>query len=212
MKNIAAKLVQVAKTCGYVQKDSTNKEQKYKYVSAAAILGKVNEALVQANMASIPEFSVVSEKEKSTSRGGIWQLITVQCKLQIVDAESGESVTVTSLGTGTDPGDKAVAKAQTMALKYAWLTALNIETGDDPEADPKTDKAEFTNQPLVQTWPPNSPRLQELITIWQQMGWDPNMIPSYLEQRYNKPANQLTDPEMAAMVSEAQGYLQQRRT
>ncbi|ABO51128.1 hypothetical protein Dred_2618 [Desulforamulus reducens MI-1] len=212
MKSIAAKLVQVAKACEYVQKDSTNKEQKYKYVSAAAILGKVNDALVQANMASVPEFSILSEKEKSTSRGGVWQLVTVQCKLTIIDADSGESVTVTSLGTGTDPGDKAVAKAQTMALKYAWLTALNIETGDNPEADSNTDKTEFTNQgqqPAVAPLP-NTPRVQELVGLWHQLGWDVNSLPNYLQQRYHKPANQLTDPELATMVSEAQGYLQQR--
>ena len=194
-----------------MQKDATNKEQKYKYVSAAAILGKVNEALAQANVASIPEFSIVSEKEKSTSRGGVWQLVTVQCHLTIIDADSGEVVTVTSLGTGTDPGDKAVAKAQTMALKYAWLTALNIETGDDPEADSNTDKTEFTNQgQQAAATLPNTPRVQELIGLWHQLGWDVNSLPSYLQQRYHKPANQLTDPELAAMVSETQGYLQQR--
>lgn len=210
MKSIAAKLVQVAKNCEYVQKDATNKEQKYKYVSAAAILGKVNEALVQANLASVPEFSIVSEKEKSTSRGGVWQLVTVQCHLTIIDADSGEVVSVISLGTGTDPGDKAVAKAQTMALKYAWLTALNIETGDDPEADDNTDKTVFTNQTQPLAKLPNSPLVQELTGLWYQMGWDVNQLPNYLEQRYHKLANQLTEPELAAMVSEAQGYLQQR--
>lgn len=209
MKSVAAKLVQVAKACKYVQKDATNKEQKYKYVSAAAILGEVNEALAQANLASVPEFSIVSEKEKSTSGGKVWHLVTVQCKMAIIDADSGESVTVTSLGTGTDPGDKAVAKAQTMALKYAWLTALNIETGDEPEADERTDQASFVSQgQQVGAFPQNL--WQKLTGLWQQIGWDPNAMPSYLEQRYHKQVSQLTDPELTAMIDEVQGYLQQR--
>lgn len=211
-KNIAAKLIQVAKACGYVQKDSENKEQRYKYVSAAAVMEKVNPALVEARLVSVPEFSIVSEKEKATSRGGIWQLVTVQCQLTIIDADSGESATVVSLGTGTDPGDKAVAKAQTMALKYAWLTALNIETGDEPEADERTGRAEFTNQVSQQVAPalPNSPKINEIIQLWQRLNWNPADLPNYLEQRFKKPANQVLDTELAVILNEASVYLQSK--
>lgn len=204
MQSVATKLVQVMQACGYIQKDAENKEQKYKYTAAAAVMRKVNPALVEAKLISIPEFTVISEKEKTTSKGGVWQIVTVQCKLQIVDAESGESITITSLGTGTDPGDKAVAKAQTMALKYAWLTALNIETGDEPEADERTDQAEFTNQPAV------NPMYNQLYQQWQQMGWDVNTLPHYLSQRFQKPYSQLTDVELTTMINEANNYLQQR--
>jgi hypothetical protein len=203
--NIAAKLVQVMKICGYVQKDSTNKEQKYNYVSAAAIAEKVNAALVENRLISVPRFTIVSEKEKSTARGGVWQLVTVQCNLHIVDVDSGESVTVVSLGTGTDPGDKAVAKAQTMAIKYAWLTALNIETGDEPEADPATDRQEFVNQQPV------NPIFTEICSLWQLLGWEVNSINSYLEKRFNKPVNQVTDTELTVIANEAKSYLQQMR-
>ena len=215
MKNIASKLVYIMNDCGYIQKDADNKEQRYKYVSAAAVLEKVNAALVAARVVSIPEYTIVSEKEKSTSRGGIWQLVTVQCKLLLIDADSGESVTIASLGTGTDPGDKAVAKAQTMALKYAWLTTLNIETGDDPEADPNTDKQTFTGTPPqappVPAGLPDSARVQEILRLWQSLGWDINTLPEYLEQRFSKSSSQLTEPELAAIENEANQYYQQMR-
>lgn len=214
MKSIATKLIYVMNDCGYIQKDADNKEQRYKYVSAAAVLEKVNAALVAARVVSIPEYTIVSEKEKSTSRGGIWQLVTVQCKLLLIDADSGESVTIISLGTGTDPGDKAVAKAQTMALKYAWLTALNIETGDDPEADPKTDQQTFTQSPPPPPVPaglPDSVRVQEILRLWRGLGWDIDTLPGYLEQRFSKPAIQLTEPELAAIENEARQYYQQMR-
>jgi hypothetical protein len=213
MKNIASKLVYIMNDCGYIQKDADNKEQRYKYVSAAAVLEKVNAALVASRVVSIPEYTIVSEKEKATSRGGIWQLVTVQCKLMLIDADSGESVTIVSLGTGTDPGDKAVAKAQTMALKYAWLTALNIETGDDPEADPNTDKQVFmkATPPAAPAGLPDSPRVQEILRLWHGLGWDINTLPGYLEQRYGKSSNQLTEPELAAIENEANQYYQQMR-
>lgn len=61
--------------------------------------------------------------------------------IMLVDAESGESVTITGLGSGQDSGDKAVMKAQTAAIKYAYLLSMAISTGDDPEADGRTDEA-----------------------------------------------------------------------
>jgi len=217
-KNIAAKLVKIMQKCAYVQKDAENKEQKYKYVSAAAVLEKINPALVEANMISIPEFWIESEREKATARGGIWQLVTVQCKLTIIDADSGESVTVVSLGTGADPGDKATAKAQTMALKYAWLTALNIETGDEPENDGRTDQQLFT-QPGTPTVPPtpglspvlpDTPKVRAICQLWQGLNWDTSLLPEYLEKRFGKPANQLTDQDLSVVENEANYYYQQR--
>lgn len=216
-KNIANKLIQVMEKCGYIQKDSQNKEQKYKYVSAAAVSEKINTALVETRLVSIPRFSIVSEKEKTTKNGAVWQLVTVQCVLHIVDADSGESVSVTSLGCGTDMGDKAVAKAQTMALKYAWLTALNIETGDEPEADERTDQQEFySNQPgqapapIVPKELAGNTRIQAICQFWHALGWNTNGLANYLEQRFSKPINQINDTELAAIANEAQIYYEQK--
>jgi len=215
LKAIAAKLVLIAKDCGYAQKDAVNQQQKYKYVSAAHILGKVNESLAAHNCCSVPEFSVVEAKDTATKSGAIWQLVTVKCSMQIIDADTGESVIATSLGTGTDPGDKAVAKAQTMAIKYAWLTALNIETGDDPEADPRTDNAEFTGQGGQQGQRTAQQmlidqKIQQLMGLWQRAGWDTNGMAHYFQERYKKPFNQVTGPEIDAFIVEAQDYLQKR--
>lgn len=68
------------------------------------------------------------------------KLATVEVTVTLIDAESGETLTLKGLGSGQDPSDKAVAKAQTMALKYAYLASLAIATGDDPEADMHTDE------------------------------------------------------------------------
>jgi len=217
LKSIAAKLVLIAKDCPYAQKDAQNEKQKYKYVSAAHILGKVNESLAVHNVCSVPEFAIVDTKETKTSSGAIWQLVTVKCSLQIIDADTGESVVVTSLGSGTDPGDKAVAKAQTMAIKYAWLTALNIETGNDPEADPRTDNTEFTGQ--AQQGQPGQrtaqqilvdQKLTQLAQLWKQAGWDTSGIANYFTQRFNKPFEQVTAPEIDAFIAEAQDYIQKQ--
>lgn len=133
VKNIAAKLAKVMAACSYVQKDKKHSFHDYKYASAEAILSSVNPACAENNVASVTCYELLSEKDVTNAKGKTEHSVTVKCILTIIDADSGEWVEAQSLGTGQDLGDKAVAKAQTMALKYAWLTSLIISTGDDPE-------------------------------------------------------------------------------
>lgn len=44
-------------------------------------------------------------------------------------------MSIVGLGSGQDSGDKAIMKAQTAAIKYAYLLSFAISTGDDPEND-----------------------------------------------------------------------------
>jgi hypothetical protein len=53
---------------------------------------------------------------------------------------------IVGLGSGQDVGDKAVMKAQTAAIKYAYLMSLAISTNDDPEADSRTDEGTASAQ------------------------------------------------------------------
>lgn len=140
MKAIASKLVKIMEDCAYVQKDGTNTFHKYKYASAANVLEKVNESCVKHNVASIATTEIVSTMDRTTSKGNIELLVIVKVSLLLIDGDSGESVTSIGLGSGQDTGDKAVMKASTAAIKYAWMTTLNISTGDDPEADAGVDE------------------------------------------------------------------------
>ncbi|MBQ7198918.1 MAG: ERF family protein, partial [Selenomonadaceae bacterium] len=58
-------------------------------------------------------------------------------------------------GSGIDSADKAVAKAQTMAVKYAWKNTLLIaDKSDDPDADVnswKTSRAQSKSNRLAET-------------------------------------------------------------
>jgi len=133
---IAAKLAVAAEACGYVQKDGNNAFHKYRYASAANILGHVNDALAKAGLA------VVDTAPEVVSDTGIGKdrVVTVRMTLVVADTETAERATFRGLGSGMDAGDKAVMKAVTAATKYAWMGAFSISTGDDPEADEETDR------------------------------------------------------------------------
>ena len=201
---------------GYVQKDKTNEQQHYNYVSEAAVLAKVQPALIKSGLIALPTFEIVSSEDKPTAKGGIWKLTTVLCYLKIIDIETGEFDTISALGSGIDANDKAVAKAQTMAFKYAWWKLLCLETGDDPEADPLADKQQFINQQqptqsvreLTVELAAKEPML-EIVKMWNFAGWDINQVQDYVLKRMNRTSfDGATPSEYSTVMNDLAGYMQ----
>ena len=158
MQKLAKKFVAVMQECSHVVKTGTNDFHRYKYATATDVLEKVNASLTKHGIASVVSPSLLNIQEVTTSKGNTERLATVEVSVMLIDSESGESFTLKGLGSGQDAGDKAVAKAQTMALKYCYMASLAIATGDDPEADSKTDEAmaTFTTKPPIANTPPPS--------------------------------------------------------
>lgn len=140
MQKIASKLIQVMAECSQIPKNGVNDFHHYKYATSADVLEKVNSALVKHKLASVVTPEVLQASEVLNSKGNAEQRVTVRVAITLVDAESGENVLLVGLGSGQDVGDKAVMKAQTAAIKYAYLMSLAISTNDDPEADSRTDE------------------------------------------------------------------------
>ena len=149
MQKVTKKFVEVMRECSHVAKNGTNEFHKYKYATAADVLEKVNASLTKYGLASIVTPNLLSVQEVTTAKGNIERLATVEVTIMLIDSESGESLTLKGLGSGQDPGDKAVAKSQTMAIKYAYLNSLAIATNDDPEADQHTDEAMNFKPPIL---------------------------------------------------------------
>lgn len=140
MKKLAKKLVEVMRECAYVSKNGVNSFHKYKYATSADVLEKVNAALVRHGVCSIATPELISMDDVTTSKGNIEKLATVKVSITFMDSDSDDYLCIAGLGSGQDAGDKAVMKAQTAAIKYAYMLTLAIATGDDPEADTDTDK------------------------------------------------------------------------
>ena len=107
----------------------------------------MNAALVKHKLAAIVSPEIVGSSDVINNKGNTEHLVTVKAVITLVDTESGESVVVTGIGSGQDGGDKAVMKAQTAAIKYAYMLSLAISTNDDPEADSKTDENVYLPNP-----------------------------------------------------------------
>ena len=137
---IAKKLVNVMIECGHIAKNGLNSYHQYKYATAEDVLLKVNTALTKNKIASVVIPEIASMVDVTNLKGNTEHLVTVNVQIKLIDSESGECVDLFGIGSGQDAGDKAVMKAQTAAIKYAYMMSLCVTTGDDPEADTKTDE------------------------------------------------------------------------
>ena len=140
MQKIAGKLVKVMADCAYIQKCGSNEFHRYKYATAADVLEKVNASLVKHGIAVTAQAELIDLRDVVTQKGNTERLATMKTTLTLIDAESGETVSCSGIGSGQDPGDKAAMKACTASLKYAWMMTLAMATGDDPEADSSVDE------------------------------------------------------------------------
>lgn len=130
---------------GYVQKRGKNQFHKYSYATAADVAEKAREAFIEVGLLFLPTVKSVETREKTTIKGGLTYITRVTMTYLIHDAvDDVEGSTryyeFDMVGEGQDDGDKSVYKAITGAHKYALLQLLCVSTGDDPEADEKTDQ------------------------------------------------------------------------
>lgn len=149
MQKLAVKLIEAMKLCKYVMRNGVNTFHKYKYATSADVLEKVNAAFTKQGIATIVVPEIMKDEAVTTAKGTVEHLVTVKIEVTLVDKDSGETAIFRGFGSGQDATDKAVMKAQTAALKYAYMLSLAIATGDDPEADEKTDENMNVSNPDV---------------------------------------------------------------
>lgn len=135
MQKISNKLVGIMNEVSYVEKKGKNEFHHYTYATSADVLEKINKALVKYKLCSIVTPELLQMDEVTTAKGNKEHLATVRITVKLIDGESGETIEFTGIGSGQDAGDKAVMKAQTAGIKYAYMMSFAIATGDDPEKE-----------------------------------------------------------------------------
>lgn len=189
---IARKLVLIMGECAHVAKDGFNDFHKYSYASASGVLEVINAALVKHKVASVVTPAILSSFDVTNAKGNIEHQVTVGCNILLIDSESGESIDLYGIGTGQDSGDKAVMKAETAAIKYAYLLSMAISTGDDPEADASTDENSCTESQHATAKPAparrNAVEQQEPVAICADCGKEiSEKVYNYSIARYHRP-------------------------
>lgn len=144
-KNLHSKLAEVMAEVGRVPKNGENKQQGYKYVTESDLADAVRKHLSDRGVMLFMHVESCELIPVQSKQGGSGYVADVSTRHEFVDSESDDTYSFTMHGTGIDyPGDKAVYKALTGAVKYALMKTFLIATGDDPEAteEPKRKTSE----------------------------------------------------------------------
>ncbi len=126
-KNIHQRLHAVMKNIDYVQKEDKKVNNQYKFVSHDAVTKVCRKAFVENDVLTIPSIL------KRTVDGN---KTTLRIEVKFINIDNPDDfISTISYGEGIDTQDKGIGKAYSYAVKYAYLKALGLETGDDPERD-----------------------------------------------------------------------------
>lgn len=137
-KNVAIKLVNIMESLSGVPKKGFNNHQKYYYTREVDVLEALKKELIEKKIILLTS-ATLKDIQKTERDNKLSFLTTVETTHTFIDSESGEQLTVTSVGSGYDNTDKGAAKAITSAIKYALTKTFMIsDEGSDIENDGET--------------------------------------------------------------------------
>lgn len=135
MAALPALLTQVKETVGAVGKNDTNRQQGFNFRGIDAVINAVAPALIDVGVIVVPnvrtyEHGTVEVGGKRTPMGHA--RVVVEYTFHGPD---GDTIMCSAPGEAMDSGDKATAKAMSVAYRTALLQALSLPTTDlDPDA------------------------------------------------------------------------------
>lgn len=129
----------------------------YKAVSEADVKKAVSPLEVKYRVKSVPiDIEIVHSEVLQVERKGyttnlFWLRIVATVEFINVD-NPDERIIVKAVGDGMDSGDKAPGKGDTYSVKYCYLKAYKMVTGEDLDADPSPDDTPTKQAPKKDTW------------------------------------------------------------
>ena len=139
-KKIAGKLVSILETLGSVPKKGFNKAQNYHYTREVDVLDALKKELISNKIILLTSSKLIEtlKKDRTDSRGNLTTdiIAIVETNHRFIDSESGEELSINSVGSGIDSGDKFVPKSITSSVKYALMKTFMIsDEAEDIEFD-----------------------------------------------------------------------------
>lgn len=149
-KNLAQRLLEVQKELGWIAKRGENKQQGYDFVRAVDVFDAARDAMHKHGVLWAWSTTAYDIAEVA---GKAWHKMAADFTFYNVD-DPKDKIISTVVGSSSPPGDKGAWVTTTGMMKYALIQALLLPTGDDPEAQPETDKAERKPGATAPTNPP----------------------------------------------------------
>ncbi len=124
-----------------IAKGNRNQQQGYNFRGIDDVYNALSGPLSRNGLVMLPRVTERTCEERKTQRGGALYNVVVRVEFELVCAEDGSSVSITTYGEAMDTADKATNKAMAAAYKYASFMAFCIPTEGDNDADSSTPEA-----------------------------------------------------------------------
>ena len=162
-KKLAGKLVTILGALGSLEKKGYNSHQKYYYMREVDVMEAFKAQLIANKMIMLTS-SRLKDIQKKEGKDKTDFVTTVETTHTFIDSETGEQLSIESVGSGYDSSDKGASKAITAAIKYAIMKTFMIsDEGADIENDGKTAQAPVTTPtikpPVVAAAPVVAPKV-----------------------------------------------------
>lgn len=116
-----------------VRKGDLNKQQGYSFRGIDAVVNAVGPALRKHGVVVVPVAEDLKSETYTSKYDTAMRNVTVRVRW-VFYGPAGDSIEAVTFGEAADAGDKAVAKAHSVAYRVALLQALCIPT-DEPDPD-----------------------------------------------------------------------------
>lgn len=196
MTTIYQALSEVMKDVGAVRKGERNQQQGFSFRGIDAVTSAVYPALTKHGVIVVPkvtsyEYGTVEVGQKRTPMGH------VKLRVQFTwYGPEGDSIETETAAESFDSGDKATAKAHSVAFRTAMLQTLCLPT-DEPDPDSHT---------YERSAPPErtdvDDALDELAAACADNGWDQRETAGKFYSEHGKPPRQCTADVIRKFIGE----------
>ena len=181
MATIFEALAAVSAEVGAVRKQERNKIQNFNFRGIDTVVNAVHPALVKHGVVVVPELLEKELRESKTAKGSVMVNVYLTVRYSFFGPE-GDSVHAVVAAESFDSGDKATAKAMSVALRTALLQTLMLPTDEidsnhvsyERSVLPGVEDAEIESagvDGLRKLWtratPPQQARIRERVTELQ---------------------------------------------
>lgn len=204
-----AKVADLGKRVGHMEKDGKNDFHKYQYISYEQAAAAIRSALPEIGLSLSVGVAEMQNWDTTRNNKGVERrLVTLEATL--TDTETGAMRVIRWYGEGEDQNDKATAKAITSGVKYLLMRNLSISSEDDVEPDAEDGKP--TKAPAQRQARPTPsdnghsapPAIEpDAATILK----DADKIKSALVDMATAKADERADQGKAALTTEQRKYL-----
>lgn len=204
-----AKVADLGKRVGHMEKDGKNDFHKYLYISYEQAAAAIRSALPEIGLSLSVGVAEMQNWDTTRNNKGVERrLVTLEATL--TDTETGAMRVIRWYGEGEDQNDKATAKAITSGVKYLLMRNLSISSEDDVEPDAEDGKP--TKAPAQRQARPTPsgnghsapPTIEpDAATILK----DADKIKSALVDMATAKADERADQGKAALTTEQRKYL-----